>query len=122
MSDFSTSYFSGPYFSASMLAWSYLLVAGLLEVGFTTLLKQSLGFTRLLPSIAFIICASASFCCLHKATLHIPMGTAYAVWTGIGVLGTVLVQALCFDGSLSASKLLFMAMLLAAIVGLKMSA
>ena len=103
-------------------AWLLLLLAGLFEVGFTTFLKLSQGFSRLLPSVGFILCAGISFWLLTKATLHIPLGTAYAVWTGVGVIGTVLVGIVAFGDSTSLVRMLCMLMLITAIVGLKISA
>lgn len=103
-------------------AWLLLVLAGLFEVGFTTFLKLSQGFSRLWPSLGFMLCAAISFWLLTKATLHIPLGTAYAVWTGVGVIGTVLVGIVAFGDSTSLVRMLCMLMLITAIVGLKISA
>jgi quaternary ammonium compound-resistance protein SugE len=105
----------------SFSPWLYLLLAGLLEVGFTTFLKLSNGFTRVIPTLLFIMSISGSFWFLQKSAAAIPLGTAYAIWTSIGVLGTVLMQALFFDGTLGTSKIFFMILLIVAIIGLKMS-
>ncbi len=102
-------------------AWLLLILAGLFEVGFTTFLKLSQGFTRLWPSLGFMLCAAVSFWLLTKATLHIPLGTAYAVWTGIGVMGTVLVGIIAYHDSTSLARILCLLMLITAIIGLKVS-
>lgn len=105
----------------SQLPWICLLFAGLFEVGFTTLLKMSLGFTRALPTFGFIACLCLSFWLFNKAIAHIPLGTAYAIFTGIGVLGTVLVQVFLFGSNLSTAKIFFMLLLMSSIIGLKVT-
>ncbi|MGE0769822.1 MAG: multidrug efflux SMR transporter [Hyphomicrobiaceae bacterium] len=102
------------------MAWIFLLVAGALEVGFTTSMKYSQGFTRLAPSLSFLVCAVLSFVFLERATQAIPLGTAYAVWTGIGAAGTVAVGAWLFGEPLTAIRLFFLATLVASIAGLKL--
>ncbi len=101
------------------MAWTFLLFAGLFEVGFTTALRLSEGFSRPLPSAAFFLCALFSFLALEKATEHIPLGTAYAVWVGIGAAGTLLVGVTHFDEPVSAARLVFLATLVGSIVGLR---
>ena len=105
----------------SSLPWVYLLLAGIFEVGFTTFLKMSNGFSKALPTAAFIACIGLSFYLLNKAIIQIPLGTAYAIFTGIGVLGTVLIQVYFFGGSISLAKIIFIALLLIAILGLKIT-
>jgi quaternary ammonium compound-resistance protein SugE len=102
------------------LAWTFLLFAGLLEVGFTTALRLSEGFSRPLPSAAFFLCALLSFLALEKATQNIPLGTAYAVWVGIGAAGTLLVGVTHFDEPVNTARLVFLSTLVASIVGLRM--
>lgn len=102
------------------MPWVYLLIAGILEIGFTTFLKLSEGFTKLFPSIFFFLFSYASFWFLMKALETIPLGIAYAVWTGIGAAGTVLVGMFFFGDQLSAMKLFFIATLIASILGLKL--
>jgi quaternary ammonium compound-resistance protein SugE len=102
------------------LAWTLLLLAGLLEVGFTTALRLSEGFSRPLPSAAFFVCALFSFLALEKAAQEIPLGTAYAVWVGIGAAGTLLVGVMHFHEPVSAARLLFLSTLVGSIVGLRM--
>jgi quaternary ammonium compound-resistance protein SugE len=102
-----------------VVAWIYLLLAGLLEVGFTTALRLSEGFSKLGPSLAFFICAALSFLLLQKATVEIPLGTAYAVWVGIGAAGTLLVGVALFNEPTSVPRLVFLATLVCSIIGLR---
>ncbi len=95
------------------------MLAGILEVGFTTALRLSEGFTRLGPSMAFVICAALSFLALQKATHDIPLGTAYAVWVGIGAAGTLLVGIALFEEPVSFARFLFLATLVGSIIGLR---
>jgi quaternary ammonium compound-resistance protein SugE len=95
------------------------LFAGLLEVGFTTALRLSEGFSKLGPSFAFFICAALSFLLLQKATVEIPLGTAYAVWVGVGAAGTLLVGVALFNEPTSAPRLVFLATLVGSIIGLR---
>ena len=100
--------------------WLILVFAGLFEVGFTTCLKleeRSKWFI-----VPFLICAGISFTLLARAMETIPLGTAYAVWTGIGAVGTVLVGALAFGERLKPAALGLLAVVVAAIVGLKVLA
>jgi quaternary ammonium compound-resistance protein SugE len=75
------------------VAWTYLIIAGLLEVVWALLMKQSAGFTRLWPSIATIVFMIGSFVLLSFSMRSLPLGTAYVVWTGIGAIGAFLVGA-----------------------------
>ncbi len=102
------------------MAWTLLLLAGLLEVGFTTALRLSEGFSRPLPTAAFFLCALFSFLALEKATKDIPLGTAYAVWVGIGAAGTLLVGIWHFDEPMSGARLVFLTTLVGSIVGLRL--
>ena len=102
------------------MAWLMLVAAGAFGVGFTTSMKYAQGFTRPWPTIAFIACVISSFILLERATQSIPLGTAYAVWTGIGAAGTVVVGALLFGEALTALRLLFLATLVGSIIGLKL--
>ena len=76
------------------MAWVFLITAGLFETGFAVMLKLSHGFTRVGPTILFAIFALASFALLNLALRDLPVGTAYAVWTGIGAAGTAAVGIL----------------------------
>ncbi len=102
------------------MAWTFLLLAGFLEVGFTTALRLSEGFSRPGPSLAFVICAALSFLSLQKATGEIPLGTAYAVWVGIGAAGTLLVGVALFDEPVSLGRFVFLGTLVASIIGLRL--
>jgi quaternary ammonium compound-resistance protein SugE len=102
--------------------WLLLVVAGLFEVGFTTCLakaKESSGTAYGLWIAGFFISLSLSMYLLYKATLTIPLGTAYAVWTGIGAVGTVLISILFFKEPADFWRLFFITTLIASIVGLK---
>lgn len=102
------------------MAWVYLVLAGLFEVGFAVALKQSEGLSKLGPSIAFVVLGGISFVLLTRAMASIPLGTAYATWTGIGAVGTVLVGIIWFGDPAGGMRLLFLAMLLCSLVGLKL--
>lgn len=102
------------------MAWFYLLAAGLLEVVWATALKQSEGFTRFWPSAASIAAAAASFVLLALALKLLPVATGYAVWVGIGVLGTAAVGILALGEPAGLARLALLALILAGVVGLKL--
>ncbi|HMN96362.1 MAG TPA: multidrug efflux SMR transporter [Phycisphaerales bacterium] len=104
------------------MAWTILFAAGLFEVGFTTCMKKSLGFSQPLWTILFLICAVLSFGLLAIATRSIPLSIAYAVWTGFGAVGTVLIGALVFREQLGALQYGFVALIVVGIVGVKATA
>ena len=101
------------------MAWTYLLLAGLFEVGFASTLKLTENFTKLWPTLIFSICIILSFILLNRALKDIPIGTAYAVWTGIGAAGTALVGILIYKEPATALRLFFLATLIGSVVGLK---
>ncbi len=103
------------------MSWLYLILAGVLEIGFTTTLKLSGGFSFQRPVYIalFTLFALASFGALNKSLADIPLGTAYAVWTGIGAFGTAVVGILFFSDPVTALRLLFLTLLIASIIGLK---
>jgi quaternary ammonium compound-resistance protein SugE len=101
------------------MAWLYLLMAGLFEVGFTTCLKMSKNFTNYPWSIGFFISITLSFLLLNKAIESIPLGTAYAVWTGIGAVGTVLIGIFLFEEPVFFWRIFFLITLICSLVGLK---
>lgn len=101
------------------MAWIYLVVAGLFEVGFTTSLKLSENFTNRFWSIMFGVSITLSFYLLNKAIQSIPMGTAYAVWTGIGAAGTALVGIFLFKEPSDFARMFFLFLLIGSILGLK---
>jgi quaternary ammonium compound-resistance protein SugE len=102
------------------ISWLILIFAGLFEIGFTTCLKLSQNFTNLKWSIGFFICITASFILLNKATQLIPLGTGYAVWTGIGAVGTVIIGILFFKEPYFFWRMFFIFLLIGSIVGLKL--
>ena len=101
------------------MEWVYLIVAGDLEVFWSTCLKLSEGFSVLRFSILTVIGMIFSFLFLSQATKTLPLGTSYAIWTGIGALGAVIVGVLLFKESVSPLRLMFVALLLIGIIGLK---
>jgi quaternary ammonium compound-resistance protein SugE len=101
------------------MAWFYLIIAGLFEVGFTTSLKLSNNFANKGWALLFFLSIILSFFFLNKAVQIIPMGTAYAVWTGIGAVGTVIVGILLFRESTDFWRMFFLAILIGSILGLK---
>lgn len=100
--------------------WFLLALAGLFEVGWAVGLKYSEGFTRLWPSMATALLMALSVFLLAVALKHLPVGTAYAVWTGIGAVGTALLGILLFGESASPARLACIALILAGIAGLKL--
>jgi quaternary ammonium compound-resistance protein SugE len=102
------------------MAWLILVLAGLFEVAFTTCLKLSDNFKNTGWSIAFFISISLSFYLLNKAIQTIPLGTGYAVWTGIGAVGTALIGILVFKEPAYFWRVFFIMLLISSIVGLKL--
>ena len=103
-------------------AWGLLVAAGLLEVGWAIGLKYTEGFTRLTPSLLTLGAMAASFALLAQALRTLPVGTAYAVWTGIGAVGTAIVGMLLLGESREVGRLVSIGLIVAGIVGLKVSA
>ncbi len=99
--------------------WLFLLIAGLFEIGFTTCLQLSNNFTDWRWSVGFLITSILSFYFLSLSIQTIPMGTAYAIWTGIGAVGTVLIGIYFFKESYDFWRMFFLFTLIASIVGLK---
>ncbi len=104
------------------MAWVYLMFAGLFEVGFASTLKLTENFTKLWPTLIISVCILLSFVLLNRALRDIPIGTAYAVWTGIGAAGTALVGIFFYKEPATALRLVFLATLVGSIVGLKFAA
>ena len=102
------------------MTWLVLLVAGLFEIAWAIGLKYTEGFTRLWPTVATIGAMVVSLGLLGIAMRTIPVGTAYAVWTGIGTVGTVILGIFLFGESANALRLICVALILAGILGLKM--
>ena len=104
------------------MAWFLLILGGLFEVGFTTALRFVDGFRNLPWTLAFLGSVTLSMGLLEYAARTIPMGTAYAVWTGIGAVGTVMVGMLFFSEPTTTVRLLLILTIVAAIAGLKLTA
>lgn len=102
------------------MAWIVLLIAGLLEIGWAVGLKYSDGFTRLTPSVVTVLTFAASLVLLGIAVRTLPLGTAYAVWTGIGTVGTAVFGMVLFGDPATAGRLFCIALILAGILGLRL--
>jgi len=101
------------------MAWIYLFIAGLFEIGWAVGLKYTNGFTKLWPSVITIIGMVLSFYFLSGAVKSIPIGTAYAIWTGIGAVGTAILGIILFGESKELMRLFFILLIVIGIVGLK---
>lgn len=101
------------------MAWIYLVVAGIFECVWAIGLKYTEGFTRLLPTSWTVGAMAISFLLLSTAMKTIPVGTAYAVWTGIGAIGVAIVGMILFDESREAARLVSIALIVAGVIGLK---
>lgn len=101
------------------MAWVILFIAGLLEMVWALFLKHSDGLTRLGPTIGFVISLAASMLLLGQALRTLPVGSAYAVWTGIGAAGTAIVGMLWLGESRDILKILSLVMLIGGIIGLR---
>lgn len=101
------------------MAWFILFIAGLFETGWAVGLKYSDSFTKFWPSVATVICVIISMVLLGIAMRQLPMGTAYAVWTGIGAVGAVLAGIVLFQEPATALRLFFAGMIVVGIIGLK---
>src|SRR6188472_4005991 len=102
------------------MAWFYLILGGLFEVGFTTALRYVEGFRNMPWTLAFLVSVTISMALLEYAARTIPMGTAYAVWGGIGAVGTVLVGIAFFGEPASLIRALLILVIVAAIAGLRL--
>lgn len=100
--------------------WIYLFVAGLFEIGFALGLKYSEGFTRLWPSVFTVVFAGISLWLLTQALRTIPVGTGYAIWTGIGALGVAVLGIILFNDSASWPRLMCIGLIVSGVVGLKL--
>lgn len=103
------------------MAWVILFIAGLFEMAWALLLKQSEGFSKPLPTAGFVITLILSMYLLSQALKSLPVGSAYAVWTGIGAAGTAIVGMLWLGESRDVLKLVSLVLLLAGIVGLRIT-
>ena len=102
------------------MAWAILFVAGLLEVGWAIGLKYTDGFSRLIPSVLTLAAMAGSILLLGLALKTLPIGTAYAVWTGIGAVGTATLGIILFGEPATAFRLASIGLIVAGIVGLKL--
>jgi quaternary ammonium compound-resistance protein SugE len=102
------------------MAWVILVLVGILEIGWAVGLKYTAGFTRLWPSIATVSTMAVSLALLGVAVRTLPLGTAYAIWTGIGMVGTVFVGTLLFGEAASLVRFLCVCLILSGIIGLKL--
>ena len=102
------------------MEWIYLVIAGFLEVGWAMGLKYSQGFTKILPSTLTVIGMVASFYFLSLSLKSLPLGNAYAIWTGIGTVGTVILGIILFKEPISVMRMLCIAFIVLGIVGLKL--
>jgi quaternary ammonium compound-resistance protein SugE len=103
------------------VAWFWLVVAGLCEIGWASLLPATRSFTRGWPTLGLIVLLAGSMGGLGMAVRSLPLGTAYAVWVGIGAIGAVLLGVLVYGDPLSAGRALFLTLLVVSIVGLEVT-
>lgn len=104
-----------------MLGWLFLLAAGFSEIIFAVSLKYNEGFTKLYPSIVTMISGLGSFYLLMLAIKTLPLGTAYAIWTGIGAVGVAILGIILFKESIEWARLLSIALIVVGIIGLKLT-
>lgn len=102
------------------MEWVFLLIAGIFEAAWAIGLKYTEGFTKLYPSIFTGICMVLSFYFLSQALKTLPIGTGYAVWTGIGIIGTTILRILLFNEPLDFGRLVCIALIFSGVVGLKL--
>ena len=103
------------------MAWLYLTISGLLEIAWALGIKKTEGFTRLWPSVYTLVTMGVGFYLLAKAVRTLPIGTAYAVWVGIGAVGTAIFGILFLGESRSALRLASIALIVLGVVGLRLS-
>ena len=101
------------------MAWTYLLIAGACEIVATTVFRYAEGFTKLGPSVASIAIGLLSFYLLNRSLIGVPLGTAYAVWSGIGAAGTAVIGIAFYAEPVSAMRAVCLALLIGGIVGLR---
>ncbi|WGJ62221.1 DMT family transporter [Wolbachia endosymbiont of Frankliniella intonsa] len=101
------------------MAWVYLLLAGLVEIIWTTALKYSNGFTRVIPVVIILVSGSVSLYWLSLSMKSIPLGTSYAVWTGIGSIGASIIGIMFFNEPVNFGRLFSLALVVLGIIGLK---
>lgn len=102
------------------MSWIYLIIAGLLEIGWAVGLKYTEGFTRLVPSVLTLVAMAGSVLLLGLALRSLPLGTAYAIWTGIGTVGTAICGMVLLGEPAGAMRLACIGLIVAGIFGLKL--
>lgn len=103
------------------MAWIYLVIAGLFEVVWAVGLKYTEGFTRPVPSLLTVAAMVVSFVFLAQAMRVLPVGTAYAVWTGIGAVGTAIMGIILFSESMAAGRIVSILLVVLGLIGLKLT-
>ncbi len=103
------------------MAWIMLVVAGLLEVGWAISLKYADGFTKLVPSVSFLVLLAGSMALLGAAASKLPIGTAYGVWVGVGAAGTAILGMVLLGDAITPARLAFLGLLIVSVVGLKLA-
>lgn len=103
------------------MEWFYLVIAGVFEAGWAIGLKYSQGFTKIVPSILTVIGMIASIYFLSAALKNLPIGTAYAIWTGIGTVGTVILGSILFKEAFDIKSIICILLIITGIVGLKLT-
>lgn len=107
--------------TAATQAWLFLLIAGALEIITTTVFRYTDGLTRVVPTVAFFALGFTSFYFLNKSLAGIPLGTAYAVWTGIGAAGTAVIGIAFYGEAATTLRLVLLTVLIGSIMGLKLA-
>jgi quaternary ammonium compound-resistance protein SugE len=102
------------------MAWTMLFVAGLMEIGWAIGLKYTEGFSRLVPSVLTLVCMAGSIILLGLAVKTLPIGTAYAIWTGIGAVGTAILGIILLGDPATALRLVCIGLIVTGIIGLKL--
>lgn len=105
--------------STVTLAWLHLMIAGAFEIVTTTVFRYTEGLTKIVPTVAFFALGFTSFYFLNKSLAGIPLGTAYAVWTGIGAAGTALIGIAFYNEPATTARLVLLVILIGSIMGLK---
>jgi len=103
------------------MAWIYLFIAGILEVVWAIGLKYTEGFSKFWPSVVTVAAMAVSFYFLAQALKTLPVGTGYAVWTGIGAVGTAILGMALFSDSISPGRIISIALIVGGIIGLKLA-
>jgi quaternary ammonium compound-resistance protein SugE len=103
------------------MPWIWLIIAGLLEIAWAVGLKYTEGFARLGPTVVTVFLMLGSFACLAQAVKGLPLGTSYAIWTGIGAVGTAIAGIILFKEPATLARLVCMVLIVAGIAGLKLT-